>query len=203
MPAPYTPRTTGTSLVHELSSHIQNKVILTTGVSPGSLGAFFVSTIAAASPSLLILAGRDPAKLQQTASDLAKSHPGVKTRILRLDLGSLQAVREAAVEVNSWGDVPAIDVVVNNAGIMGVEYGLTVDGFERHFGTNHLGHWLFTNLIMGKVLKAREPRVVSVSSSGHRVSPVRWDDLDFHVSSPLARVSIHGVGGNGADKMSA
>ncbi|KAL2015320.1 hypothetical protein VTK56DRAFT_5802 [Thermocarpiscus australiensis] len=180
MPAQYNAQTTGSELVQELASEIRGKVILTTGVSPGGLGAFFVEAVAYAEPALLILAGRDTAKVQQTADALAKSHPSVKTRLLRLDLGSLAAVREAAAEVNSWDDVPAIDVLVNNAGIMAVEYALTPDGFERQFATNHLGHFLFTNLIIGKVLAASEPRVVSVSSGGHRLSPVRFDDLDFH-----------------------
>ncbi|KAK4152480.1 short-chain dehydrogenase TIC 32, chloroplastic [Chaetomidium leptoderma] len=180
MPAQYNAQTTGSELVQELVSKIKGKVILTTGVSPGGLGAHFVEAVAAANPALLILAGRNTTKVQQTANGLAKSHPGVKTRLLRLDLGSLTAVREAAAEVNSWDDVPAIDVLVNNAAIMAVEYAVTPDGFESQFGTNHLGHFLFTNLVMGRLLAADHPRVVSVSSDGHRVSPVRFDDLDFH-----------------------
>ena len=181
MQAQYNAQTTGSELVQELADNIRGKVILTTGVSPGGLGAYFVETVAAANPALLILAGRNPAKVQQTADALARSHASVKTRILQLDLGSLAAVRKAAAEVNSWGDVPAIDVVVNNAAIMAVDFALSPDGFESHFATNHLGHFLFTNLIMGKILAANEPRVVNVSSNGHRMSAVRFYDLDFHV----------------------
>jgi NAD(P)-dependent dehydrogenase (short-subunit alcohol dehydrogenase family) len=181
MPIQYNAQTTGSELVRELADHIKGKVILTTGVSPGGLGAHFVETVAGAKPSLLILAGRSTAKVQKTADALAKSHPDVKTRILRLDLASLAAVREAAAEVNSWDDIPSIDVLVNNAAIMAVEHAVSPDGFESQFATNHLGHFLFTNLIMGKVLAASKPRVVSVSSDGHRISPVRFDDLDFHV----------------------
>jgi NAD(P)-dependent dehydrogenase (short-subunit alcohol dehydrogenase family) len=181
MPIQYNAQTTGSELVRELADHIKGKVILTTGVSPGGLGAHFVETVAAAKPSLLILAGRGTTKVQKTADALAKSYPDVKTRVLRLDLVSLAAVREAAAEVNSWDDVPSIDVLVNNAAIMAVEHAVSPDGFESQFATNHLGHFLFTNLIMGKVLAAGKPRVVSVSSDGHRVSPVRFDDLDFHV----------------------
>ncbi|GAB1317799.1 Short-chain dehydrogenase [Madurella fahalii] len=188
----YNAQTTGSELVRELADNIKGKVILTTGVSPGGLGARFVEAVALAHPALLILAGRNIAKVQQTADALAEAHPGVKTRVLRLDLGSLAAVREAAAEVNSWDDVPAIDVLVNNAGIMAVEYSLTPDGFESQFGTNHLGHFLFTNLIMGKVLAAPKPRVVSVSSSGHRFSPVRFDDLDFHGGENYDRWRAYG-----------
>jgi NAD(P)-dependent dehydrogenase (short-subunit alcohol dehydrogenase family) len=190
MPTQYDFNTTGSQLVHELADHIKHKVILTTGVSPGGLGAQFVGTIAKASPALLILAGRNTAKTQQTANAITKANPEVKTRVLRLDLGSLAAVREAAAEVNSWEDVPYIDVLVNNAGIMAADYALTPDGFESHFGANYLGHFLFTNLIMGKLLAARAPRVVSVSSDGHRLSAVRFDDLDFHVSLLFNRGTI-------------
>lgn len=181
MPIQYNAKTTGSELVQELADKIKGKIILTTGVSPGGLGAHFVETIAAAKPALLILAGRSPTKVQQTADALAKAHPDVKTRTLRLDLASLAAVREAAAEVNSWDDIPYIDVLVNNAAIMAVDHAVSPDGFESQFATNHLGHFLFTNLIMGKILAAGKPRVVVVSSDGHRTSPVRFDDLDFHV----------------------
>jgi NAD(P)-dependent dehydrogenase (short-subunit alcohol dehydrogenase family) len=178
----YNAQTTGSELVRELADRIKGKVILTTGVSPGGLGAHFVEAIAVAEPALLILASRSVDKARQEAEALAKSHSSVKTRSLRLDLGSLAAVREAAAEVNSWDDVPAIDVLVNNAGIMATDFALTPDGFESQFATNHLGHFLFTNLIMGKLLAASKPRVVNISSNGHRLSAIRFDDLDFHVS---------------------
>lgn len=181
MPAQYNAQTTGSELIRELADTIQGKIILTTGVSPGGLGGHFVTAIAAANPGLLILAGRNLAKAQQTADELSKSHPGVKTRLLRLDLGSLKAVREAAAEVNAWDDVPVIDVLVNNAGIMATPFALSSDGYETQFATNHLGPFLFTNLIMDKILAASKPRVVNVSSDGHRMSHIRFDDLDFQV----------------------
>lgn len=192
MPAPYNSATTGTEVARDLAAHIKGKVILTTGVTPGGLGAHFVELVAAAKPALVILTGRSPAKPQQTADAIAKAHPEVKTRILKLDLGSLAAVREAAAEVNSWDDVPAIDVVVNNAAIMGVDFALSPDGFESQFATNHLGHFLFTNLIIGKVLAAKEPRIVSVSSDGHRCSPVRFHDNDFHGGDNYNRWQAYG-----------
>ncbi|RSL90360.1 hypothetical protein CEP51_000754 [Fusarium floridanum] len=62
---------------------------------------------------------------------------------------------------------------------MTVPYGLTEDGIEKQFQTNHLGHFLFTNLIMNKILSARAPRVVSISSAGHRHHSIRWTDYNF------------------------
>lgn len=182
MSAQYDNQTTADALVKDLSSEIAGKVILTTGASPGGLGAFFNAYIAPAKPKLLILAGRSLAKIQETAEALSKDNPDVQTRSLELDLESLEKVREAAATVNSWYDVPRIDVLVNNAGIMACEYAKTVDGFERQFATSHVGPFLFTNLIMDKILTSKSPRVVNVSSNGHRLSAIRWPDVGFSVS---------------------
>jgi NAD(P)-dependent dehydrogenase (short-subunit alcohol dehydrogenase family) len=168
-------------LVKNYADNIAGKVILTTGVSQGSLGGQFVEVIATAKPRMLILAGRNPEKTQATADKLKQLYPDVPLRTLQLELGSLGDVRSAAEIVNSWDDVKNIDVVVCNAGIMAMPYGLTVDGYEQQFATNHLGHFLFTNLIMGKILASKAPRVVSVASHGHTMHPIRWADVHFDV----------------------
>ncbi|KAL4953675.1 hypothetical protein BDW69DRAFT_205689 [Aspergillus filifer] len=184
--------TTATELTETFSSQIKDKIVLTTGPSPKSIGAIFAQSIAAAKPALLILAGRNTSKLEQTADVINSTNPGVCVRLLSIDLGSLAAVREAAEEVNSWNDVPHIDVLVNNAGIMGTKFALTADGFESQFATNHLGHFLFTNLIMGKILKASEPRVVNVSSDGHRLGPIQWGDYNFKEGKTYNKWSAYG-----------
>lgn len=172
---------TATQLVNDYANLIEDKVVLATGISPGSLGGFFVQAIAKASPSCLILAARNPEKAQQTANEISTAHPTVKTRILQLDLSSFKNIRQAADQVNCWDDIPVIDVLVNNAGIMAPEYKITEDGFESQLATNHLGPFLFTNLIMKKVLVSKTPRVVMVSSDGHRLNPFRFDDYNFDV----------------------
>ncbi|KAL6865573.1 putative secondary metabolism biosynthetic enzyme [Amphichorda felina] len=118
MPAPYDTHTTTGELVADYDSLINGKVILITGVSQGSLGGFFVESIAKAKPSRLILAGRNADKLSQIEAAIIAAQPGIKVSILQVDLGSLENVRNAAAQVNSWNDIPAIDVLVNNAGIM-------------------------------------------------------------------------------------
>ncbi|KAK3690442.1 hypothetical protein B0T22DRAFT_528963 [Podospora appendiculata] len=153
--APYTPETSAVELVADLSHEIAGKVILITGVSPGGLGAVFAETISKAQPALLILAGRAPSKVQQTVDAITKTHPDARAT-------------PPAAEVNGWADVPAIDVLINNAGVM-----------VSQFATNHLAPFLFANLIMGKVIPATAPRVVNVSSDGHRLNPVRFDDYNF------------------------
>ncbi|KAF0638800.1 hypothetical protein FPSE5266_04491 [Fusarium pseudograminearum] len=179
-------------LAKEYSSIIKGKTILTTGVSPGGLGALFVEAIVVAEPELAILAGRNINKLQQTADHLASKHPNLKTKLLTLDLSSLASARSAAQQVNGWSDVPKIDVLVNNAGIMATDFKLTEDGFENQFASNHLGHFLFTNLIMDKILAAEVLRIVSVSSNGHRLGPIRWGDPNFSNGDLYNRWNAYG-----------
>jgi NAD(P)-dependent dehydrogenase (short-subunit alcohol dehydrogenase family) len=162
------------------ASSIAGKIVLTTGVTQGGLGATFLEEIAKHKPKLLILAGRCHSKVQATAGKI-KSNPesaDVETRILILDLASQTQVREAAKQVLSYPE-DRIDVLVNSAGIMAGPYRTTEDGIEAQFGSNHIGHFLFTNLIMRKMLASPSPRVVNVASDGHRFSGIRFNDYNF------------------------
>ena len=153
--------TTGEEATTALAQHIKGKTVIVTGVSPGGLGLETARVIALRNPKLIILAGRSKEKLEQAEAEVNKAAPGTAVRQLVLDLGDLKKVRSAAAEVNGWEDVPSIDVVVNNAGIMATPFALTGDGIETQFGTNHIGHFLFTQLVMGKILESQSPRVVS------------------------------------------
>lgn len=175
----FTNDTGADTLVHEFRGEIKGKVILVTGASPGGLGAWFVEKIVEASPKLVILAGRDVSKVETTANKVKEINSTVGTRILELDTASFASVRKAADEVNKYPE--GIDVLVNNIGIMGVPYAKTADGFESHWQTNHLGPFLFTNLVIGKVLASPAGgRVVVVSSTAFRVGGVRYFDYNFH-----------------------
>lgn len=112
--------------------------------------------------------------------------PSVDYRTLKLDLSSQKGVREAAAEVLSWKDVPTIDIVVNNAALMLIpERTLSEEGIEIQFATNHIGHFLFTSLIVSKLIKASEgkpkgsTRIVNVTSLSPTVASIRWSDLNF------------------------
>ncbi|KAL0932165.1 short-chain dehydrogenase reductase family [Colletotrichum truncatum] len=172
--------TKASELVEYYAPRIVGKTILITGPSPGSLGESFVKHVAAGKPSTLILAGRSVSKMQPVCDDLRSTHPDINVKLLSMDLMSFESVRQAAKAVMSWPDVPHIDLLVNNAGIMAVPYKLTEDGFESQFQTNHLSHFLFTNLIMNKILSSKAPRVVFVSSGVHRVGNIRWTDYNFN-----------------------
>lgn len=184
---------TASSLARLYAAQIKGKVVLTTGVSQSGIGSAFIKAIASSQPSLLILAGRNAAKAQETAQVLEAENPDspVKVRTLELDLSSLAAVRAAADTVNKWPDVPHIDLLVNNAGIMAVDYALSPDGYESQFATNHLGPFLFTNLIMDKILASVRPRIVMISSDGHQLCPIRFYDYNFRVSPTITPECMH------------
>ncbi|KOC17847.1 short-chain dehydrogenase [Aspergillus flavus AF70] len=174
----YNAQTTAEEVANDCRASIANKTILVTGVTLGSLGAGFATAIANYAPSLIILAARDVTKAQQTAMEISIINSSVKTRILQLDLGSQVQIREAAKEVLEYEE--HIDVLVNNAGVMVPPFSLTQDGVESQFGVNHIGHFLFTNLIMSKlVTPGKSSRVVNISSDGHRLGPIRFDDWNF------------------------
>ncbi|KAJ5225587.1 short-chain dehydrogenase [Penicillium chermesinum] len=174
--------TTADEVASICSSTIRGKTVLITGASPNSLAAEFALSISKHAPGLIILAGRSAAKNEQTAAEIKKVAPDVSTRFLQLDLGSMASIRESAKEVNGYTDVDHIDVLMNSAGIMAGPYAQTADGIEAQFGTNHLGHFLFTNLIMDKLVSAdgsKPSRVVNVTSMGHQLSPIRFQDWNF------------------------
>ena len=188
----YNAATAADEIAKDLSHEIKGKIILTTGASPASIGATFLKAIASAQPALLILAGRDITKLHQTAQSIYATQAQVPIRFLELVLGSLAAVRKSAAQLNSWHDVPHIDVLVNSAGIMATDYKLSPDGFENQFATYHLGHFLFTNLIMGRILASASPRVVNISSDGHRLNAIRWVDYNFSGGETYNRWRAYG-----------
>ena len=104
-----------------------------------------------------------------------------QVEVRQVDLQDLSSVRRFA------DDVDEVEVLVNNAGIMATDYALTVDGFERHIGTNHLGHFALTNLLLPKLTD----RVVTVSSLLHNIGYVSIKDLNWH-SRPYSRWLAYG-----------
>ena len=112
----------------------------------------------------------------------------MQARLLQLDLQSQKQIQKAAAEVNAYEEV--VDVLINNAAIMASNYSKTKDGIESQFGTNYVGHFLFTNLLLPKMLAANKKlRIVNVSSRGHRLSGIRWGDYNFQVPSPCILIT--------------
>lgn len=156
----------------------QLTLVLITGPSQGGIGYETALAIARQTPALLLLAGRDIVRLGAAAAGIRSEVPDARLRLIELDLSSFASVRAAAKEVKQRID--RLDVLINNAGIMMTPHQLTMDGHESQFATNHLGPWLFTNLLRPILSLSASGRVVFVSSVGHRTSPVFFDDPNFH-----------------------
>ena len=162
--------------------------VLITGPSEGGLGAETATCLASGSPELLVLAGRSLGKIQPVIDRINAINPEVRTKFINLDLSSLASVREAAASITA--NVEKIDVLINNAAVMTCPFSKTVDGIECQFGTNHIGHFLLTNLIMPKILAAGPgARIVNLSSSAHRMADVNLDDYNFEVKAPMVAIN--------------
>jgi NAD(P)-dependent dehydrogenase (short-subunit alcohol dehydrogenase family) len=123
----------------------------------------------------VVLACRNVDAAVRAADRIHGDAPHARLEIRRLDLASLRSVREAAGEIRSAH--ARLHLLINNAGVMDVPHGRTEDGFERTLGTNHLGHFALTGLLMETLLATEGSRVVTVSSLAHRRGVIRFDDL--------------------------
>jgi NAD(P)-dependent dehydrogenase (short-subunit alcohol dehydrogenase family) len=151
------------------------RTALVTGANSG-LG-FQTARVLAERGATVVLACRDPAKARDAATRIAGTAPRAGLSVVRLDLASLASVREAAAELRAGHD--RLDLVVNNAGLMMPPYGRTEDGFELQFGTNHLGHFALTGLLLDRMLAVPGSRVVTLSSNGHRMGRIDFGNLQW------------------------
>jgi NAD(P)-dependent dehydrogenase (short-subunit alcohol dehydrogenase family) len=144
---------------------LAGKTVIVTGANSG-IGHAAAAALAHAGATV-VLAVRDQAKGEAAAATITAA-----TEVRPLDLASLDSVRAFAA---SW--TGPIDLLINNAGVMIPPLTRTADGFELQFGTNHLGHFALTNLLLPHVAPAG--RVVTVSSDAHRAGAIDFDDLNW------------------------
>ncbi|KAN49939.1 oxidoreductase [Mycobacterium tuberculosis] len=145
-----------------------------TGANTG-LG-FETAAALAAHGAHVVLAVRNLDKGKQAAARITEATPGAEVELQELDLTSLASVRAAAAQLKS--DHQRIDLLINNAGVMYTPRQTTADGFEMQFGTNHLGHFALTGLLIDRLLPVAGSRVVTISSVGHRIrAAIHFDDL--------------------------
>lgn len=149
--------------------------VVITGAASG-LGRESARALAAHGASVTILA-RSPERVAEGVDEVRAAVPGAAVDGGVVDLGDLASIRAGAAAFADTHD--AIDVLINNAGIMACPFGRTADGFEVQFGTNHLGHFLLTALLAPLLLAGEAPRVVTLSSAGHARSSVDLDDPNF------------------------
>ena len=154
----------------------RGRTVLVTGATSG-LGLETARALASRGARVLV-AGRDAARTDAAVGEVsAAAADGGSGEPVQLDLASLAGIAAAADDVRSRVD--ALDVLVNNAGVMAPPFGRTADGFETQIGTNHLGHLALTAHLLPALLAADRPRVVTVSSAAHRMGQIDPDDLHY------------------------
>ena len=148
-----------------------------TAVITGATSGLGLETarVLAAHGATVVLVGRDAGRTSAAADKLRSANPDARLETAELDLASLESVRTAAGDLT--GRFPRLDLLINNAGIMMPPNGLTKDGFELQFGTNHLGHFALTGLLLPSLLAQPGSRVVTLSSNGHRGGRMNLTDL--------------------------
>jgi NAD(P)-dependent dehydrogenase (short-subunit alcohol dehydrogenase family) len=154
---------------------LSGKACVITGASSG-LGRESARALAAAGAHV-VLTARNRDALAQTAQWIGTEVPGARTSTVQLDLTALASVRSAADAIRDIA--PAIDVLMNNAGVMFTPFGRTRDGFETQIGTNHFGHFELTRLLVPQLAAAGKARIVTLSSGGHVMGDVDFDDPNW------------------------
>jgi NAD(P)-dependent dehydrogenase (short-subunit alcohol dehydrogenase family) len=163
------------------------RVAVITGANTG-LG-YETAAALAAKGARVVLAVRNLDKGKDAAALINKRSPAAEVILQELDLTSLDSIRAAAEQLRS--DHDRIDLLINNAGVMYTPKSTTKDGFELQFGTNHLGHFAFTGLLLDRLLPIAGSRVVTVSSIGHRIrADIHFEDLQWEHS--YNRVAAYG-----------
>lgn len=152
---------------------LTGKVALVTGANSGI--GYETASALAAHGAHVVMGCRNPEKARRAVDDLENDLERSSLEVLDLDLSDLTSVRRAAARVTS--EHARLDLLINNAGVMGAPYRQTADGFELQMATNHLGHFALTGLLLDRLLTSGRSRVVTVSSNMHRTGHLRLNDV--------------------------
>jgi NAD(P)-dependent dehydrogenase (short-subunit alcohol dehydrogenase family) len=152
---------------------MEGRVCVVTGATAG-IGKETALALTKMGATVVIVA-RDAAKSARTMSEIEKTVPGAKLDVVLADFASLDAVRDAAVEIGKR--YRAVHVLVNNAGVANKQRIVTVDGYEQIFAVNHLAPFLFTRELIPLLRAGAPSRIVNVASVGERNNPIDFDDL--------------------------
>jgi NAD(P)-dependent dehydrogenase (short-subunit alcohol dehydrogenase family) len=166
--------------VHDLP-RLDGSVIIVTGASSG-LGLESTRQLARQGAAV-VLASRSAVRCDEARASILADQPSARVVTIALDLGDLSSVRAFAQRFTDEFD--RLDVLMNNAGVMGAPRGVTVDGFEKHIGINHLGHFALTGGLLPVLLRTPGARVVTVSSSAHRGARLNLRDLRVSRYTPM------------------
>jgi NAD(P)-dependent dehydrogenase (short-subunit alcohol dehydrogenase family) len=149
------------------------RTAIVTGANSG-LGLIVARDLARAG-ARVILTSRAPNKGTAALGGIKAAHPNANVEVAQLDLANLASIRAFAQLILDSHD--QVDILVNNAGVMAAPYARTADGFELQFGTNHLGHFALTGLLMPAFKQRDGTRVITVASNNHKAGRMRLDDL--------------------------
>ncbi len=153
---------------------LQAKVIVVTGGNSGI--GYEAAEALAGKRANVVLAVRDEGKGIRAADRIRREHRAAAIEVMRLDLANLESIRHFASALRQAH--PALSILINNAGVMAIPHRRTADDFEMQFGTNHLGHFALTGLLLPAILAAPHARVVTVSSINHMIGRIEFDDLN-------------------------
>jgi hypothetical protein len=152
---------------------LKGKTVIVTGANSG-LGREAAHQLARAD-ARVVLACRDLGKASGVVEAILAVHPGASVAVLELDLAHLTSVRGFAEKfLSQYGE---LHVLCNNAGVMAIPRRETADGFEMQLGTNHLGHFALTGLLLERLLATPGARIVTTSSTAHIIGRMNFDDL--------------------------
>ncbi|HRH45571.1 MAG TPA: SDR family NAD(P)-dependent oxidoreductase [Pyrinomonadaceae bacterium] len=157
----------------------KGKVAIVTGSSSGI--GFEAARVLAEKQATVILAVRNLEKGNKAVEKILEQNKNADVKVMELDLANLESVEKFAE--NFKKDYSRLDLLINNAGVMIPPYSKTTDGFELQFGTNHLGHYALTGLLLELLLKTEGARIVNVSSGAHKVGKLDFDDLTWEKRS--------------------
>jgi NAD(P)-dependent dehydrogenase (short-subunit alcohol dehydrogenase family) len=152
------------------------RVAVITGANTGI--GYEAALVLAGKGAKVVIAVRNRDKGARAVDTIKRAHPAADVTVQELDLASLASVRSAAEGLESA--LPRIDLLINNGGVMYPPKQVTADGFELQFGTNHLGHFAFTGLLLDKLVDVAGSRVVTVARMAHRnLADIHFDDLQW------------------------
>ncbi|XP_022099436.1 retinol dehydrogenase 12-like [Acanthaster planci] len=156
-------------------ARLDGKTVIITGANAG-IGKETARDLARRG-ARVIMACRDVSKATSAREDIRGTTSRGQLVVRQLDLASLASVRAFADKIKE--EEPRLHVLINSAGVMMCPRQLTEDGFEMHFGVNHLGHFLLTNLLLDLLKSSSPARVVNVSSIAHGSGKIHWDDVNM------------------------
>ena len=160
----------------------EQKLVLITGATEG-VGKQTAIQLAAKGFNIVMMV-RNKAKAELAKSEILAAAPNVQVDYILVDLTSFKQVRAAAKQFND--KYPKLDVLINNAGLMYPDKKITEDGFELCFQTNHLSHFILTDLLLDKLKQSKQGRIINLSSEGHRMG--KFDPDNFNAEKGYASV---------------